>query len=97
MHVHIAEGVASVNATKVWITSAGGALLCNNHSKIPDRILRGMIRVIESNSEEIIEKWSSQFGETGIFVRWKASWEGRCFFLEKQKSVLRSFLMQALI
>ena len=30
VHVHIAEGRASANATKVWITRSGHTLLCNN-------------------------------------------------------------------
>lgn len=63
IHVHIAEGRATANATKVWITSSGKGLLCNNNSKIPDRILRGIIRIIEANSSEIIDKWTSMFGE----------------------------------
>ena len=33
VHVHIAVGQASGNATKVWITSSSKALLCNNNSK----------------------------------------------------------------
>lgn len=32
IHVHIAEGRASANATKVWITSTGHTLLSNNNS-----------------------------------------------------------------
>ena len=32
VHVHIAEGRASANATKVWLTSSGKTLLCNNNS-----------------------------------------------------------------
>ena len=43
VHVHIAEGRASGNATKVWITSAGKALLCNNNSHIPLKTLNNMI------------------------------------------------------
>lgn len=39
VHVHITEGRPSPNATKVWITESGKALLCNDHSKIPQRIL----------------------------------------------------------
>ena len=31
VHVHIAEGKASANATKLWITSTGKVLLCNNN------------------------------------------------------------------
>lgn len=29
VHVHIAEGKATVNATKIWIASSGKALFCN--------------------------------------------------------------------
>lgn len=29
VHVHIAEGKATANATKIWITSSGKALLSN--------------------------------------------------------------------
>jgi len=67
VHVHIAEGRATSNATKVWITAAGKALLCNNNSRIPDKILKGIIRIIEANSTEIIEKWKNQFGEIRYF------------------------------
>ena len=55
VHVHIAEGRATANATKIWITSSGKALLCNNSSKIPDRMLRRMMRLIEANSQLILQ------------------------------------------
>lgn len=32
VHVYIAEGRVSANATKVWLTSSGKTLLCNNNS-----------------------------------------------------------------
>ncbi len=38
IHVHIAEGRATASATKIWITSSGKALLCNNKSHIPQKI-----------------------------------------------------------
>ena len=63
VHVHIAEGRASANATKVWLTSSGKTLLCNNNSQIAKRELRKIMRIIEANSKEIIDKWYSQFGE----------------------------------
>lgn len=63
VHVHIAEGRASANATKIWITSSGKALLCNNNSRIPQKMLNKMIRYIEANSNMIINKWYAQFGE----------------------------------
>lgn len=68
VHVHIAEGRATANGTKIWITSSGKALLCNNKSHIPQNILKKLLRFIEANSSFIIEKWVEQFGEIRYFV-----------------------------
>lgn len=67
VHVHIAEGKATANATKIWITSSGKALLCNNNSRIPQRTLNNMIRYIEANSNIIINKWYAQFREINYY------------------------------
>lgn len=67
VHVHISEGRASSNATKLWITSTGKVLLCNNNSKIPERVLKKLIRVIEANSSDIISEWLECFGEIRYF------------------------------
>lgn len=48
IHVHIAKGKPSENATKVWITSAGKCLLCNNNSRIPSHTLRNIMRMVEA-------------------------------------------------
>ena len=53
VHVHISEGVPSANATKIWITRSGKALLANNNSKISETTLRKLIRMIEANTSEI--------------------------------------------
>lgn len=66
IHVHVGEQ-ASPNATKIWITSAGKCYLCHNKSRIPDVILRDIMRVIEARSAEIIEKWEGFFGEVRYF------------------------------
>ena len=63
IHVHISEGKATADSTKIWITSAGKALLCNNASGIPDKVLRKLIKVVEANSDRIIEEWLNFFGE----------------------------------
>ena len=63
VHVHIAEGRANANATKLWITSTGKVLVCNNNSRIPERVLRNIIRVIEANSTEFVEAWLEHFGK----------------------------------
>ncbi|MDD6154114.1 MAG: DUF4160 domain-containing protein [Eubacteriales bacterium] len=67
IHVHIAEGTASSNATKIWITSTGKGLLCNNMSEIPERVLRKLMRFVEANSREIEESWIEHFGEIRYF------------------------------
>ena len=63
VHIHIAEGKAVPNATKVWITSAGRTLICNNNSNIPDRILNRLLRVVEANAQKIVNDWRTHFGE----------------------------------
>lgn len=63
IHVHISQGQPNSNATKVWITRAGKPLLCNNNSKIPERILRNIMAVIDARSSEVIAKWESFFGD----------------------------------
>ena len=63
IHVHVAEGSPSSNATKIWITSAGKTLLVNNNSNIPAVTLRNIMRIIESRSDEVIEKWMAYFGQ----------------------------------
>lgn len=63
VHVHISNGKPTANATKVWITKAGKCYLAHNNSKIPERTLRNIIRVIEARSEEVIQKWEDYFGK----------------------------------
>ena len=67
VHVHIAEGRANASATKIWITSTGRAILSNNNSKIPEKVLSRLIRLVEANSAEIIEEWLNRFGEIKYF------------------------------
>lgn len=67
IHVHVSKGRATSNGTKIWITSAGKALLCNNDSKIPDKMLRNIMKHVEANSELIIDKWREQFGEISYY------------------------------
>ena len=68
VHVHISEGRAAPNATKIWITSKGKALRCNNNSAIPERILTRMERYLEANSEYIVSAWENQFGQAEYFI-----------------------------
>ena len=67
VHVHVCQGAPTGSATKIWITRAGGCILCNNNSRIPDRVLRNIMDVIEARSAEVIQKWTSFFGEARFF------------------------------
>ena len=67
VYVHVAEGRAIPNATKIWITSTGKTLLCNNNSDIPERLLQRIMKIIEANSEKIIKDWIGHFGEIRFF------------------------------
>ena len=67
VHVHITEEKPSPNTTKVWITESGRALLCNNHSKIPQRTLVMLLRIIEANSDYILQAWKKHFEELHFY------------------------------
>ncbi len=68
IHVHISEGRATSNATKIRITSTGKTVICNNNSHIPTNILKKLSRFIEANSSMIIEEWLSRFGEISYYI-----------------------------
>lgn len=55
------------NATKIWITRAGKRYLCHNNSRIPERTLRNIMKIIEARSDEVIWKWEGFFGEARYY------------------------------
>lgn len=67
IHVHVAQESPSPNSAKIWITKTGKCLLCSNDTKIPKRILKNVMRVIEARSDEVIKKWTDYFGEIRYF------------------------------
>ncbi|MCD7863295.1 MAG: DUF4160 domain-containing protein [Lachnospiraceae bacterium] len=67
VHAHVSKGNPSANATKIWITRAGKCYLCHNNSKIPEHILRNIMRIIEARSDEILERWREYFGEVSYY------------------------------
>lgn len=67
IHVHVAEGSPTANATKIWITEAGKCLLCNNNSQIPQTALRNIMRIIEARSDEVKLKWVDFFGAISFY------------------------------
>lgn len=55
--MHISKGIPVENSTKVWITKAGGCMLANNKSKIPQKDLKALFKVINLNYFLIVTKW----------------------------------------
>lgn len=67
IHVHVCEGAPNANATKIWITKAGKCYLCHNNSRIAERTLRNIMKIIEARSAEVIQKWRDFFGEVRYY------------------------------
>lgn len=67
VHVHVAEGKPSANATKIWITRAGHCVLCHNKSRIPAKALRIIMQTIEARSDEVVAMWRDIFGDVAFY------------------------------
>ena len=67
VHVHIAQGAPTANATKVFITKAGKCYVANNNSGIPEKVLRNIVKIIEARSSEVLEKWYAFVGDATYF------------------------------
>ena len=65
--MHVASKRLTVDATKLWITSEGGVVVCNNDSQIPPEVLRKIARVVEANNKEIVATWVRLFGEARYY------------------------------
>lgn len=61
IHVHVAKGKATANATKIWLTSNGGAIVAKNSSRIPKKELRLLLDVITAQYFFIIREWKNHF------------------------------------
>ncbi|MCI9355903.1 MAG: DUF4160 domain-containing protein [Firmicutes bacterium] len=62
VHVHIAKGKPTANATKVWITSSGDTVLEHNKSKIPSSDLKKVLSYVRANVRDITGLWCQMFG-----------------------------------
>lgn len=67
VHVYVCEGAPNANATKIWVTRAGKCYLYHNYSRIPERTLQNIMKIIEARSEEVIQKWKSFLGEARYY------------------------------
>ncbi len=68
VHVHVSVKRPSKDSTKIWLTRAGGCLIANNRSDIPERDLQDLREFITYNHADICKRWVDTFGEIG-FIR----------------------------
>lgn len=61
IHVHVSKGNPSQNSTKVWLTQAGGCILANNKSRIPNSDLNKLLSIISRHYFLIIAKWKEYY------------------------------------
>jgi len=61
IHVHIGKGKPVSNATKVWLTKAGGCIVENNSSRIPEKELNEILEIIAAQYFMICEEWKNHF------------------------------------
>lgn len=61
IHVHIAKGKPTPNATKVWLTKSGGCILANNGSNIPRKELNDLLEFISAQFFLICLEWKKFF------------------------------------
>ena len=61
IHVHIAKGKPTPNATKIWLTRAGGCIVANNYGKIADNELNELTEFISAQFFLICNAWKEHF------------------------------------
>ncbi len=61
IHVHVAKGKPSPNATKIWLTRDGGCILANNGSDISTKELNELMGFISAQFFLICTEWKKFF------------------------------------
>lgn len=66
-YVHVSKGKPTANATKIWITKAGGCILAHNNGRIPPRELNSILEIIPIYFMKIVSKWKDNYGEIKFY------------------------------
>ncbi len=61
IHVHISKGRATKNSTKIWLTRAGGCIIANNKSNIPEHELNKLLSITSRHYFLIVSKWKEYY------------------------------------
>ena len=59
IHVHVAKGKPTPNATKIWLTKSGGCILASNGSKISNKELNELMEFISALTLQLL--WPAIF------------------------------------
>lgn len=63
IHVHVAKGKQSANATKIWLPADSNPVVVHNKSRIPQRDLTRILKSVAQNRDTIIARWYDYFGK----------------------------------
>ncbi len=69
VHVHVAKGKPTPNATKIWLTRNGGVLLASNGSKLNKKELANVLDFVMLNHAEICHAWKETFDGSISFYK----------------------------
>ena len=61
IHVHVAKGKPTQNATKILLTRSGGCILASNGSRISAKELNELMEFISAQFFLICAKWKQAF------------------------------------
>ena len=61
IHVHVGVVNPSHNATKIWLTKNGGCIIANNQSRIPQKDLNNLLKIIQTEYITICNEWKNFF------------------------------------
>jgi len=54
------------NSTKVWLTKAGGCIVANNNSRIPQKELNELLEIVALYYFKIVAKWKEKYGVDSV-------------------------------
>ena len=63
IHVHVAKGKQSANATKIWLPADSNPIVVHNKSRIPQKDLTRILKSVAQNRDTIIARWYDYFGK----------------------------------
>ena len=63
VHVHVCKGQPTAEATKIWLPPESNPVLVHNNSRIPQKDLNRILKIVAMNRDSIIARWYDYFGK----------------------------------